>query len=566
VGQVILRDVNVLKKRMPIGVSDFKEIIEGNYYFIDKSLIVKNIVEDGSKVILLPRPRRFGKTLNMSMIKYFFDNTEYNFLNLFNGLEISNHDEIMKLQGQYPVIYLSFKDIKFSNWQECEIMLKKLLVSLFREYRFLLDADSIDEFEKEDLREFMLGKLPAIQYTMSLKILSEHLYNYYGKKVIILIDEYDVPIQAGYSNNYYEEIVNFMRALLSGAFKDNVYLEKGVLTGILRVARESIFSGLNNLSVCTLVSELYNSYFGFTKEEVNEVLKYYNAEEAAGDIRKWYNGYNFGGKTIYNPWSILNYIKYRELKAYWVNTSSNELVKTVLRKGNREIKEEMYKLIQGKSIKKIINENIVMNDIQKTSDNLWTFLLFTGYLKYKSKNIVRGDMICDLEICNDEIRYLFKNIIIDWFNESIENTKLKDMLTALTHGDIRVFSEIFDEFVVRNMSYFDPAGNEPEKVYHAFILGMCVNLEEEYEVVSNQEAGYGRADVMIIPRDRDKIGIIMEFKKIDKEDKKLENAVKNALKQIKDQRYEERIKECGVSKIIKLGIAFDGKKVLIGEE
>ncbi|MCT4592821.1 MAG: ATP-binding protein [Anaeromicrobium sp.] len=345
--------------------------------------------------------------------------------------------------------------------------------------------------------------------------------------------------------------------------------EKGVLTGILRVAKESVFSGLNNLKVCTILRDEYSKIFGFLEDEVEEILKYYNIQWEMDTVKNWYNGYTFGEETIYNPWSILNYVdNYKKgFRPYWVNTSSNDLVKKVLVRSGETAKIELEDLMRGKSIEKSINEDIVMNDVNKDSENLWSFLLFSGYLKIVDENFKRGKVYCNLKIPNLEVNYLYEEIIMSWFSENINKEKFNLMLKSLVNGDIRTFGKILKEFVLKSVSYFDTAGNESEKVYHSFVLGILIGLWDDYEVKSNRESGYGRYDVALIPRDRERNGIILEFKKVDKYDKEtLETAAKGALKQIEDKNYRQELVNRGIDNIIEVGIAFEGKNVLVMEK
>jgi hypothetical protein len=555
-------------KKIPIGLSDFKEIITENYYYVDKSLFIKEIIDDGSKVILIPRPRRFGKTLNMSMLKYFFEKTDEDNNYLFNDLRIKEHKHIMEKQGQYPVIYFTFKDEKYSTWERCVQGSKLLIRNEFKRHKYLLQSDILDEYEKKEFENILSGSAKNIVYEKGLNILSEYLYKYYNKKVVILIDEYDVPIQSGYMNGYYDEVIEFMRNFLSGGLKDNEHLEKGVLTGILRVAKESIFSGLNNLNVCTFVGNEYSKWFGFLENEVEGILSYYGIQYEMEEIKKWYNGYIFGENVIYNPWSILNFIKKQDrgLVPYWVNTSSNELVKTLITKGSKELKSELEDLIKDKAVTKQVNEDIVMGEIENGTENIWSFLLFSGYLKIINKQYSEDGLFCSLMIPNLEVKYLYKQIILSWFKNSINNDKFNLMLKSLVNGDVKIFSRILQEFVLSSVSYFDVSGDESEKVYHAFVLGMLVKLSDKYDVKSNRESGYGRYDVMIIPKDTSKLGIIIEFKKVDKYEKEnLQKAAEAAIKQIKEKKYNQELLDRGVKEIIKLGIAFQGKEVLVVE-
>lgn len=552
-------------KKIPIGISDFKEIVTENYYYVDKSLFIKEIIEDGAKVILLPRPRRFGKTLNMSMLKYFYEKTEEDNGKLFKELEISKDSEIMSKQGKYPMIYLTFKDEKYSTWEDCRRGIKILISNLYNEHKYLLEGDTLNKYEKQYFDNIWSKKDDIVELSKSLSELSRYLYEYHKTKAVILIDEYDVPIQAGFLNNYYDEIIEFMRNFLSGGLKDNIYLEKAILTGILRVSKESIFSGLNNLQVSTIMSDSYADCFGFVEAEVQNILKDNEIEYEINEIRKWYNGYIFGSQVIYNPWSILNYVKnYKEgLKSYWVNTSSNELVKNLLTKGGETIKNELEALVRGEEIVKIINEDIVMNEIDRSTENVWSFLLFSGYLKVVKKELKNARLCCNLKIPNLEVNYVYEEIILSWFNESISNDKYTLMLKSLVSGEIEAFEDIVSEFIIRSVSYFD-LEEKNENFYHVLVLGMLIGLAEEYEVKSNRESGYGRYDVMIIPKDKSKLAVIIEFKKVNQRRKEtLEIAVEAALNQIKDKKYAEEIKERGIENIMELGIAFEGKEVMV---
>lgn len=559
-----------IKKKLPIGIDDFKTLIEGNYYFIDKSLLIQEFINNSASVILTPRPRRFGKTLNMSMIKYFFDiNMKEECRKLFDELNIEKDREIMKLQGAYPVIFITFKDLKFIDFKDSISAVRGLMSEVYREYMYILDSENLVEVDKEDFNNILYsrGSIPLL--TNAIKNLSRYLYKHHNKKVIVLIDEYDVPIQEGYMNDYYNEVVLFMRNLLGSVLKGNLYIEKALLTGILRVTKESIFSGLNNLEVNTIIGNKFSDKFGFLTSDIDEILSYYkrdNINEEKEMIKKWYNGYVFGNNIIYNPWSVLNYINnYEEgFKPYWINSSENILVKKILSNGNEEIKREFEELIENNSIKKVIDDNVVMDEIEGSSESVWSFLLMTGYLKATKKENIEGILHCTLAIPNKEVYIYFKNMILKWFDDSLSMLKYKNMLNALITGDIENFGYLFKHFVLNNLSYFDVSGKEPEKIYHAFVLGMLVSLSENYEVKSNKESGFGRYDVMIIPKNISKYGIIVEFKKINELSKEtMEEATKKALSQIENKRYESELVERGINNIIKLAIVFKNKEVEI---
>lgn len=384
--------------------------------------------------------------------------------------------------------------------------------------------------------------------------------------MIILIDEYDVPIHESYISDYYPDMISLIRNILSDALKDNIYLEKALITGILRVAKESIFSGLNNLQVNTILGLKFTDKFGFTEEELKELLTYYNLQDKSDDIKKWYNGYVFGGQTIYNPWSVLNYIDNNEegFMPYWINSSSNDLIKRLLLKGDNKMKLELEELIEGNSISKIIDDSIVMAEVEDSNENIWSFLLMSGYLKAIKTENIEGILHCEIEISNKEVGIFYRDLIKKWFKEALTNQKYEDMLGTLINGDIENFGYIFEEFVINNISYFDVSGKEPERVYHAFVLGMLVSLSGTYEVKSNKESGYGRYDVMIIPKDISRIGIIIEFKKINNLSKEsIEEGTLKALQQIEEKRYSEELVNKGIKDIIKLAIVFKGKAVKI---
>ena len=558
-----------MSKTIQIGTSDFKELIEENNYFVDKSLLIKEFIENGAKIILAPRPRRFGKTLNLSMLRYFFDiRIKEGTKDLFKGLKIENEKEIMKLQGEYPVIFITFKNQKHISFEDFQDGIRVLLSNLYREHEYLLISDKLSEYDKKDFEEIILRKASIGVLSDGISNLIGYMNKHYGKKVMLFIDEYDVPIQEGYIRGYYDEMIVLIRNLLTSALKDNEYVEKSLITGILRVAKESIFSGLNNLEVNTVLRFSFNDKFGFTEEEIEKLSDYYSAMNDIENIKKWYNGYIFGGEVIYNPWSVLNYLKNRRegFMPYWINSSSNDLIKRLLLKGDNNMKLELEELIKGKSINKVIDDNIVMSEVEDSTENIWSFLTLSGYLKAIKTENIEGRLNCELKIPNKEVHIFYENLIEKWFKETLNNQKYNTMLKALITKDVEVFEEIFGDFVMRNMSYFDPSGEEPEKVYHAFVLGMIVSLADKYEVKSNKESGYGRYDVMLIPKDTSKLGIIIEFKRIkDIAPKTIDEGANEALKQIEEKEYEAELEDRNVVNIWKLAIVFKGKRVKIVE-
>ncbi|GAB6099391.1 AAA family ATPase [Halanaerocella petrolearia] len=553
-------------KKLPIGISDFKEIIEDDYYYVDKSFLIKDIIDDGAKVILLPRPRRFGKTLNISMLRYFFENSAEDNRHLFADLKINKQaEEYLNKQGQYPVIFLTFKGVKDLTWANCFEDLKDIISEEYERHNYLLEDDILTAKEKKIYQQIIDLTASRVHYQKSLGKLSIYLERYYGTKTIVLIDEYDQPIQSGYAEGYYEEVINFMRGFLETGLKDNSSLAKGVLTGILRVAKESIFSGLNNLLVSSLLNVNYDSYFGLLEEEVEKIFIDYNLEYKLTDIKDWYNGYYFGDQTLYNPWSIINCIYYNgQLKPYWVNTSGNQIIKDLIINSDSQLKSDLELLIKGESVTRKIDENIVFGDIYKNSSSLWSFLLLSGYLRANSSKREDARLYCDLAIPNQEVKYIYEKIIIEWFEENITSQKLKLMLESLTTGDVATFTGIFKEFVLNSMSNFDVGGDAPEKVYHAFVLGLLLNLRDNYQVKSNRESGYGRYDVMLIPEDITKLGIVIEFKKVNQyTNETLEEAVESALNQIEEKEYQQELVGQGIDDVLELGIAFSGKDVMV---
>ncbi|SFD26762.1 PD-(D/E)XK nuclease superfamily protein [Clostridium uliginosum] len=509
----------------------------------------------------------------MSMIKYFFDiNMKEESRKLFKGLNIEKDKQILKFQGEYPVIFITLKELKSDSFEGFLNKLRLIVSKEFSRHQNIINNEKLNESDLSYIKRIITGIASKEDLEFSIISLTELFFKYYNKKVILLIDEYDVPIQEGYMNGYYNKVISFMRNLLGAGLKGNLYVEKAMLTGILRVAKESIFSGLNNLEVDTIIKNKFSDKFGFLENDIDQILSYYKKDETNKEkdmLKEWYNGYVFGNNVIYNPWSVLNYIdNYEEgFKPYWINSSENILVKKILSNGDEEIKKEFQDLIENKSIEKVIDDNIVMGEIEGSSESVWSFLLMTGYLKVTKKENIEGILQCTLEIPNKEVYIYFKNMILKWFDDSLSMLKYKNMLDALINGDIENFGYIFKEFVINNLSYFDISGKEPEKIYHAFVLGMLISLSDNYEVKSNKESGYGRYDVMIIPKNNLKNGIIIEFKKINEFSKEtIEEGISKALKQIEDKKYETELLNKGIKNIIKLAIVFKGKNVEVTQK
>ncbi|AVQ26293.1 AAA family ATPase [Fusobacterium periodonticum] len=540
-------------KRLAIGLSDFKHLIKEDFYYFDKTKFIEEVIKDGSQVKLFARPRRFGKTLNMSMLKYFFDikNREEN-KKIFKDLYIEK-TEAFKEQGQYPVIFLSLKDLKALTWEEMEEKITVIVSELFSEYNYLInelvetDSDKFKRIINENANLSNLGR--------SLKFLTKILYEKYNKKVVVLIDEYDSPLVSAYINGYYEKAKDFFKTFYSTVLKDNSYLQMGVLTGIIRVIKAGIFSDLNNLSTYTILSDVYTDSYGLTEEEVEKSLKYYGIEQEISNVKDWYDGYKFGDSEVYNPWSILNFLRFKELRAYWVDTSGNDLIKDVLKKITKNTIEALERLFNGEGLKQNISGT---SDLSKllSEDELWELMLFSGYLtveeKIDHKNYV-------LRLPNKEIKELFRDTFLEkYFGRG---SKLLYLMEALTENRIDEYEERLQEILLTSVSYNDTKkGNEA--FYHGLIMGMGLYLEGEYITKSNIESGLGRYDFVIEPKNKTKRAFIMEFKATDSIEN-LEEISKEALRQIEDKKYDISLKQNGVKDITYMGIAFCGKQIKI---
>ncbi|MBA3238243.1 MAG: AAA family ATPase [Parachlamydiaceae bacterium] len=551
-------------KPLPIGISDFKEVIEDNYAYVDKTLLIEELIEKGAKVALIPRLRRFGKTLNLSMLRYFFEKGKQETGYLFKDLKIWKNEKYRALQGQFPVIFITLKDVKHDSWEKTFASLRELIAAEFERHSYLLEGNNLTIKEKALYHKIVFGEDGETIIEKSLLLLSEWLHRYHSKRVILLIDEYDTPAHAAYIGNYYDTLIGFLRNWLSAVLKDNVFLERGVLTGILRIAKESIFSGLNNISTFTILNETFSDKFGLLESEVKELLDHYDLSEKLSDMRKWYNGYRIGSSTnIYNPWSVLNSIANRgALAPYWVNTSENALMKKLIAQGTSDFKADIEQLLKGEFIEMNIDDGVVFSELQQNPNALWSLLLYCGYLTLDSAPSYGTP--CHLRIPNTEIAELYKSMILSWFEQSIHEYKYRLLLSSLTSGDIDTFSQIFQEFMLSSVSVFDVPSEESEKIYHGFVLGMLIGLKDRYEVKSNRESGLGRYDVMLIPKTPNELGIVMEFKKIGRFEKTtLEAAVDSALKQIEDRLYAQELIDRGVTRILYIGFGFEGKEVLI---
>ena len=547
-----------------IGESNFKTLRLNNNYFIDKSLYIKDVIDNGSKVILLTRPRRFGKTLNMSMLRYYFDVREENAKELFKGLKIMEQDEYYTSKmGYYPVIYLSLKDLKMMNYEYMVGQMKTIMMNLFDEHKYILKEDKFITGERNLFNRILDEQATDLDIINSLNILSKMLYKYYGKPVILLVDEYDVPLQTAYVEGYYDEAVKFLKSFYNTTFKDNQYLEKTVLTGVSRIAKESLFSGMNNFKVYTIMDNEFADDFGITTEEMKKVISDFNVEEDEEKIKKWYDGYKIGNvEGIYNPWSILNYLTDKQLKPYWVNTSSNDLIKMTFRKSN-SLKEKMIKLLNDEPVEVTIDLETIIVGIEEKEENIWGLMLQTGYLKVEEVvDLIKG--IYKVKLPNYEIKTLFEGTIDDWFTNKVEGNDLRSILEDLITLKLEDFERKFKKLVIEMFSFFDVGENTAENFYHAFVLGMLSGLKDIYYIKSNRESGYGRYDIMLEPKEKDKNSFIIEFKITENMDEKtLKSTIKEAKKQIEEKRYEQELKERGFTNITKMVFVCNGKEIEI---
>ncbi len=555
------------KKKLPIGLSDFKEIIEYDYYYFDKTKFIENILEDGSKVKLFTRPRRFGKTLNMSMLKYFFDveNREEN-KKLFEGLNISK-SEYFKKQGEFPVISISFKNYNKNDWESGFKSIKSTISDIYAKFE-----DLMEHLNKRDLKKFEDIWLEKDEgdWERSLLNLTKYVYEYYGKKVIVLIDEYDQPIINSYIKGYYNETIDFFKSFYGSVLKDNEYLEMSVITGILRVAKENIFSGLNNLEVHTILDSEFTEYFGIMEDEVEEALKDFDLEYELEDVQKWYNGYLFGDTKVYNPWSIINFLKKGRLRPYWVNTSGNGLIQLYLEKLKNEIFDDFSKLLNKESILKRINDNMTFGNLEANFEkNIWNLFFHSGYLTLAEEYDVMKKNT-GMKIPNKEILEMFSEMFIEVYFKDTNN--FLDMTEALKNGDVKKFKLELNKVLLENTGIFDVNGIYKEQFYHGFMLGIILILKNEYEITSNGFAGKGRYDLLLKPKNvlEGREGIIFELKIVnansdekfsrDKLKEKLEKECEVALNQIDEKKYVSVLKNAGVEKILKIGIVFFGKE------
>ena len=545
------------KKAVPVGIEDFERIINEDYYYVDKTILIEELLINRAPVTLFTRPRRFGKTLNMSMIKSFFDikNKEEN-KKLFENLKISN-SEYMSEQGKYPVIFISLKDLKGNSWEENFILIKKYIKNIYMEFYNL--KDKLNPIFKNDFEKIVMEKEDA-DWLYALKNLSNYLYEYYGEKAIILIDEYDAPIINAFDKGYYNEAINFFQTFYSSALKTNNSLKYGILTGITRIIKEGIFSGLNNLKVDTILNKKYSEYFGLLESEVVEMLDYFGMKYKIEEVKEWYNGYIFGESEVYNPWSIVNYIDNREIKAYWANVSGNTLLENMLNHAGESVYEDLKRFTDGESIEKYISDGTTIKSLLSNDDEIWQLLLYSGYLTKDEKQEKESDSnVYNLKIPNKEIRKYFGNMFLNRFFGTEVKTNI--LIKALEGGDIKKFEETLGEIMINMLSHFD-LDKEMEKIYQVFMIGLVGFLMGKYEIISNDESGYGRYDLAMIPIKSNEKAYLMEFK-ISKTKKGMEESAEKALKQIDEKKYDTKLKARGIKNILKIGIAFYGKEVKV---
>lgn len=562
-----------MKKTISIGIQGFSDLRERNCYFVDKTHFIKEWWESQDMVTLITRPRRFGKTLNMSMLECFFSNKYANRADLFAGLSIWKEEKYRQLQGTYPVLFLSFASVKAGNLEEAKAQVKGEIARVYRENKYLIDTDIFDNRERERYDNVVVS-MDDVTAQDSLRNLAEWMEKYYGKKVIIFLDEYDTPMQEAYIQGYWDEFTSFVRSLFNATFKTNPYLERAIMTGITRVSKESIFSDLNNLRVVTTTSDLYADCFGFTEEEVFAALDEYEMSDKKDEVKQWYDGFTFGEyRDIYNPWSITNYLKEKKLRAYWAATSSNGLVSRLIRTASVDAKEKMEDLLKGQEIVVNFDEQIVYNQLDQDENAIWSLLLASGYLKADQVEY-RGMLNkpwYHLTITNLETESMFENMFAGWFKN--QDANYNDFVKAMLKGSLKEMNIYMNDVALTTFSSFDtgrrPSGKtQPERFYHGFVLGLLADLRERYQIRSNRESGYGRYDVMLMPLNQQDKAIVIEFKVHEPdEESSLQDTVQSALYQIKEKNYDAELLAQGISadRICHYGFAFEGKKVLIGE-
>lgn len=567
-GRYVKTGTDKEKKPLPVGISDYVRA-QSEYYYVDKTLLIKEFLDRKTFVSLFTRPRRFGKTLNMDMLRVFFEISDEDTSRYFVDKAIWKCGaEYRKHQGKYPVIFLTFKDVKYDSWEATFAKIAGLLQEEFGRHSELKNSDKLEKYEKDYYEKVLDGQANEVELSASLQKLSKMLAAHYGKAPIIIIDEYDTPIQEGYSKEFYDEIIGFMRNFFSGAFKDNGNLSYGFLTGILRIAQESIFSGLNNLIVNSVMDEEYDGFFGFTESEVKEMLRFYGAEDKEEELRNWYDGYFFGNKEIYNPWSVINYLSRGCLpQAYWVNTGKNEILEDVLKSTTDDITEKLYSLLQGERVIAKIDQNVVYRSLTEDPANIYSLLLVAGYLKTPKKEL-QGDgaWLCEVSIPNREIAAVYKSEILSHLMQigAMGRATANKIAESLYAHDSRKLQDGIGEYMKKSISFYDAGA---EGFYHGLVLGLVALMDNQYKIRSNRESGDGRYDISMFPRDSKFPGIIMELKwDKDLNENELDSLSADALHQINEKCYDTEMRDAGIADIIKCGIAFSGKRVKIRTE
>ena len=547
------------KKPLPIGISDFKTATT-DYYYVDKTLLIRDFLDSKPMVSLFTRPRRFGKTLNMDMLRVFFEKTSEDTSVYFRDKFIWQcGKDYTSYQGAYPVIFLSFKDVKCSSWKKTLEKTNKLISLEFQRHIELETSPELSDYDREQFTQFANGNANEVDYQMSLQLLSLLLHKHYKQKTIIIIDEYDTPIQQGHTCGFYSDTINFMRNFFSGGLKDNPHLAYGFLTGILRVAKESIFSGLNNLKINSLLDEAYSQYFGFTEDEVKNMLCYYDAEDKLDEVCEWYDGYLFGGTEIFNPWSVINYISDKCFpKTFWQATGSNDIIGEIIAAATPEITENLHKLLSGENITTYIDTSVIYPEIQNTPHSIYSFLLVAGYLRVSAIYPQHdGNFMCDVAIPNKEIAFVYEKEVLNRINQ---NTTAVSIQQAIFSGDAKKLQILLEDFMLQSISSLDGAN---EGFYHGMILGLCAMLSNRYQVRSNRESGLGRFDIMLLPKIASMPGFIYEFKFTKNEKEDLDALANEALLQIDEKKYDTELMNSGIKNIIKIGIAFRGKNAVV---
>ena len=559
-GEYSKREMTTARKPLPIGISDYVRA-QSDYYYVDKTMLIKEFLDQKPLVSLFTRPRRFGKTLNMDMLRVYFEKTDEDTSKYFKDKNIWKCGEVYRAhQGKYPVIFLTFKDVKFDSWQATVEKIKSLLQEEYGRHQELLNSDKISDYEKEYFNKILSATENEVELSSSLEKLSKMLATHYDKAPIIIIDEYDTPIQEGYSKDFYDEIIGFMRNFFSGAFKDNKNLSYGFLTGILRIAQESIFSGLNNLTVNSVMDEAYDRYFGFTNEEVSKMLDYYGVAEKESELKDWYDGYLFGNEEIYNPWSVINYIsKGCVPQAYWVNTGKNEILEDVLKVADEDITEKLYSLILGDKVLTRIDQNVVYG-----SSNIFSLLLVAGYLKTTLKELqADGSYLCEVSIPNKEIASVYKSEVLAHLMQigAVSRTTADRIAESLYLNDYTKLEKAISEYMDKSISFYDTTS---ESFYHGLVLGLIAMMDNQYKIKLNRESGKGRFDICLTPRDNKHPGMIMELKwKKNLNENELALLADEAISQINSMEYDSEMKSEGIKKILKFGIAFSEKRVCV---